>query len=123
MALALVRRIVHRHQQPLVTSALPGKNQETIPGPVAIPSGNAFEQLPLAVAHSRMAQHRKQPIVKLFKFLIDRLVRPSNQMGRDPFCSPFELSLMKETQPGREERDDGRGFMDFWRKRRSRPRL
>jgi len=54
--------------------------------------------LPLAVAHSRMARHRKQPIVKLFKFLIDRFLRPSNQMGRDALLSTLELSLMKEAQ-------------------------
>ena len=64
MALALVRRIVHRHQQPLVISVLPGKNQETIPGPIASPSGNAFEQLPVAATHDFVAQHAKQLVVK-----------------------------------------------------------
>ena len=36
-ALALVRRIVHRHDQPLVARALPGEDDETVIGPVAVP--------------------------------------------------------------------------------------
>ncbi len=52
VALALVGRVVHRHQQPLATGALPGKGQEAIPRPVALPGRSALEQLPFAVAHA-----------------------------------------------------------------------
>ena len=101
MALALVGGIIHYHEQSLGIGALPGKSHEAIPCPVAVPGRNAFEQLPVAVANNRIAQHRKQPIVELLKLLIDRLLWPANQMRRDAFLSPFELSLVKEAQPGR----------------------
>ena len=65
VTLALVGPIVHRHQQPIPTRALPGKGQEAIPGPVAFPGGSTFEQLPLAIAHDRLAENGKQPVVKL----------------------------------------------------------
>ena len=55
VALALVGRIVHHHQQPCGSRAVPGKGQKTIPGPVAVPGGDAVEQLPLALAHGRLA--------------------------------------------------------------------
>ena len=73
VALALVGRIVHRHQQPLATGTLPGKSHEAIPGPVAVPGGCAVEQLPVAVAHGRLAQHGQQPVVELLQPLVDRL--------------------------------------------------
>src|SRR5262249_5525838 len=55
ITLALVGGIVHRHQQSVCTGAVPGKGQEAVPGPVAIPGRDAFEQLPLAVAYHWMA--------------------------------------------------------------------
>ena len=123
VTLALVGGIVHRHQQPLATGALPGKGQKAIAGPVAVPGGRAFEQLPLAVAHGRLTQHGQQPVVELFQPLVDRFLRTSNQMGRDAFLAPLELSLVKETQTRGQERDDRRGFMHVRRERGSRPRL
>jgi hypothetical protein len=75
------------------------------------------------VADDRPAQNCKQPVVELLKLLIDWLLRPVEQMRRDPFCLPLELSLMQETQPWRQESNDGRGFfMDFGSKRGRRPR-
>ena len=44
IALALIGGIVHRHQQSVCTGTVPGKGQEAIPGPVAVPGGDAFEQ-------------------------------------------------------------------------------
>ena len=61
VALALVGGIVHGHQQPFAAGALPGERHEAIPRPVAVPGGDAFEQLPPAVAHRRLAQHGQQP--------------------------------------------------------------
>ena len=65
VTLALVGPIVHCHQQPIPTRALPNKGQEAIPGPVAFPGGSTFEQLPLAMAHDRLPENGKQPVVKL----------------------------------------------------------
>ena len=62
-------RILRRadsHQQPLFTGALPGKGQKAISDPVALPGRDAFERLPLAVAHDWMAEHSQQPVVELF---------------------------------------------------------
>jgi hypothetical protein len=73
-----MRRVVHRHQQPLASRALPGKGQKAISGPVAFPGRRAVEQLPLAVAHDRLTQHGQQPVVKLFQPLVDGFVRTSN---------------------------------------------
>src|SRR5215468_8948857 len=123
VALALVGSIVHYNQEWLFTAAFPGKGQKTIPSPVAIPRGSTFEQLPLAFAHGWRAQHSKQPVVELLKPLIDRFFRCSNQMGRDALLSPFELPLVKKAQPRRQERNDGCSLMDFWWKRRRRPRF
>src|SRR5215470_19468916 len=44
-------------------------------------------------------------------------------MGGDPLPPALELALMEEAQPGGEERDDSRGFLDVGRKYGSRPRL
>ena len=123
VTLALVGCIVHRHQQPLASGALPRKDQKAIPGPVAVPGRCALEQLPVAVAHDRLTQHGKQPVVKLFQPLVDRFLRTSNQMGRDACPAPLELSLVKETQTGGQEREDCRGFMHVRRERGRRPRL
>ena len=116
IALALVGGIVHRHQQSVCTGTVPGKGQEAIPGPVAVPGGDAFEQLPLAVAHHWMAEYGQQSVVKLFQMLVDGFVRASDQMGRDAFLAPLELSLVQEAQPWGQEGNDGRGFMDSHRK-------
>src|SRR4030095_3606334 len=86
-------------------------------------AGPAREQLPLTVAHDWLAQHGQQPIVELVQPLIDRFLRTANQMGRDAFLAPLELSLVKEAQPWEEKRNDRRGFVHFRRERRSRSRL
>src|SRR5262245_32295291 len=112
ITLALVWGIVHRHQQSVCPWVVPGKSQEAIPGPVAVPGGYAFEQLPMAVAHYRMAEYGQQPVVKLFQMLVDGFVRASDQMGRDAFLSPLELPLVEEPQPRSQERSDGCGCMD-----------
>src|SRR5262249_46521952 len=114
VALTLVGCVIHSDQQSLFTCALPAKRQETIRRPVALPGRNAFEQPPVALAQNRTTEHGKQSFIKLLNVLIDRFVRCSNQMRRDPFLSSFELSLVKEPQAWRQERDDGRGLMHFW---------
>src|SRR5262249_25943355 len=81
------------------------------------------EQLPLAVAHDRLTQYGEQPIVKLFQLLVSGFVWASAQMRGNAFLTPLELTLVEETQPWGQERDDGRGFMNSWRKRGGRPRL
>ena len=116
IALTLIGGVIHDNEQPFVVyslHSLPEAREETIRGPVSIPGGFAFEQLPLAVAYHCTAKHGKQPVVELLKVLIDGLVRPSDQMGRDTFPSAFELPLMKEAQTRRQERNDGCSFMNF----------
>src|SRR5688572_13283184 len=46
MALALVGGVVDSNDDPLGTDAMPGIGDETVVGPVAVPGGNAIEQLP-----------------------------------------------------------------------------
>src|SRR4029434_11144796 len=123
ITLALVGGIVHRHQQSVCPWVVPGKGQEAIPGPVTVPGGYTFEQLPLAVAHHWMAEHGEQPVVKLFQMLVDGFVRASDQMGRDAFLAPLELSLVEEPQPWGKEGNDGRGFMDSRKEGGGGPRL
>ena len=55
--------------------------------------------------------------------LLDRFLRTANQMGRDAFLAPLELSLVKEAQPWGEKRYDRRGFVHFRRECRRRSRL
>ena len=76
--------------------ALPGKGQETIPGPVPVPSGKAFEQLPLPVTHNRLPQYAEAPVIELRNPLVYGFVRSANQMGRDALGFAFELSLVKK---------------------------
>src|SRR5262249_43190988 len=116
-------RIVHRHQQPLSILPLPGTGQETIPRPVALPGRHAFKQLPLTVAYNWLAQHGQQSVVELFQSLVDWFLWTTNQMRRDAFLASRELSLVKESQPWRQESDDCRGFLHLRRERRRRPRL
>ena len=123
VTLALVGCIVHRHQQPLASGAAPRKTHEAVVASVAVPGRCAVEQLPLAIAHGRLTQHGKQPFVELLQPLVDRFLRTSHQMGRDPCPAPLELSLVKETQTGGQERDDSGRLVHVRRERRRRPRL
>src|SRR4030095_3258962 len=123
ITLAPVGGIVHRHQQSVCPWVVPGKGQEAIPGPVAVPGGYTFEQLPLAVAHHWMAEYGQQPVVKLFQMLVDGFVRASDKMGGDALLAPLELSLVQEPQPRRQERNDSCGFMDSRRESSGGPRL
>ncbi len=111
VALTLIERIVHRHQQPLVIRVLPGKDQEAIAGPIALPGRGAFEQAPVPLSHDRPPQ-RSQQLIRSFRCLIDRLPRSADQMGRDAPGAPLELTLVEEPQARREERNDCRSFMD-----------
>ena len=77
----------------------------------------------MAVANGRLTKHGKQAVVKLLQLLIDGFVRTADEMGRDPFLAALELTLVEETQAGRQKRDDRRGLMNFRRERRRRPRL
>src|SRR5262247_3773625 len=110
ITLALVRSVVDRRQEPLAGGALPREGHETIAGPVAVPRGDAFEQSPLALAHSGLAQHGEEPIVESPELLVGGLVRSPVEMGRDPLPSPLELALMEESQPRGQERDHRCGF-------------
>jgi hypothetical protein len=98
VTLALVGNIVHCHEQTVAMVVLPDEGQETVPGPVVLPGGHAFEQLPLSVANGRMMQHSEQPGVELFQLPVYGFDRGPAEMGGYLFLSPFELSLMEETQ-------------------------
>src|SRR5262245_39366793 len=97
MTLALIGSVVDGDDHSL--GAAPGKNQEAIVSPVAVPAGRAFEQLPLAIAHGRLPQDVVKPVVELPQLLVRGFVWSSGQMWRNPFLSPLELPLMEETQP------------------------
>src|SRR5262249_50881381 len=105
VTLALVSRIVHRHQQALLPltptplprgergrgeGGLPGERQEAVPGPVPLPGGNTLEQLPLTLADRRVAEHSEEPVVEPGNLLVDRLGRATYQMGGNPFRPPLE---------------------------------
>src|SRR5262249_51873880 len=97
IALALVRSVVHRDKQPRATRGLPRKGHEAIPGPVAVPGGNTFEQVPLAVLHDWLTQHGEQPIVKPFQLGVTWFVRSSAKMRGNAYPAPLELTLVEET--------------------------
>jgi hypothetical protein len=79
--------------------------------------------LPLAVADGRQLQRGEEPVVEVLQPLIHGLDRTANEVRRDPLLPSFELPLMKEAQPGRQERDHGRRFVGAGRERRGRARL
>src|SRR5262249_51920317 len=107
-----VSGIVCRCQKPLTARTEPTKGQKTIPGPVPFPGRLALEQVPLPLTHDRLMQHPQQSVVKLLQLRIGRFVWAAAEMRRYALFSPFELSLVKEPQPRRQKRDDGRGLMD-----------
>src|SRR5262249_52885116 len=71
VALALVRGIVHRYQEAILASDMPGESQETVRGPVLLPGGNAFKQLPLSLTKSRDVEEPKDPTVELGQLLVN----------------------------------------------------
>jgi hypothetical protein len=93
-ALAWVVSVITCYDQML--STLRGKIQEAILGPVVIPHGDAFEQLPRTVTHRLLPQHVQQPLVRLPKRLVDRFSRAATKMGGNALLALLELSLMKE---------------------------
>src|SRR4029453_15508734 len=97
--------------------------QETLPGPVPVPGRHAFEHLPLAIACGWTAQHGQQSVIELCQLLVDGLLWPTDQMRRDAFLAPLELSLVEEAQARGQEGDDSRGFMYAWGEGRRGPGL
>jgi hypothetical protein len=69
------------------------------------------------------AQHSEQAVVELLQRLHGRLFRSPNQVGRYPLFPAFELSLVKQSQPGSKKGNHRRGFMSFRREGCSRTRL
>ena len=65
----------------------------------------------------------EQPVVELLQALVHGLDRTANQVRGDPLPASFELPLMKEAQPRRQERDDSRRLVGAGGKRRGRARL
>jgi len=100
VALTLVGSVVDGHDQPLGT--LPGKNQEAIVCPVAVPRRRAFEELPLPIAEGRLAQRREKTVVELAHLLIDRLIRAAAEVRRDSLSPLRELPLVEKAQAGRQ---------------------
>src|SRR5262245_11275599 len=123
MALALVRRIVHRDEQALSNCTLPRKRYVAIPCPVSFPRRHTFEQLPLAVANDRLSKHRKQPVVKLSQPLVDGFFGRANQMRRDALRPAVELTLMEKPQTRRQKTDDRCRLVNLRSKGSRRPRL
>ena len=97
ITLALVDRIIHRHQQLLLTRSFPGKGQKSIPRPVAIPRRRTIEQEPLTLPNRPSPEYGKELIVKSMERVVSRFLRATDEMRRDAFSSSFELSLMEET--------------------------
>ena len=79
-ALTLVRCIVYHHQQSPIAGALPGEGDKAVACPVAIPSRCAFQQLPLAVAHRRIAENGQQPLVELAQRRVDGFAGAATKM-------------------------------------------
>src|SRR5437879_2278964 len=55
--------------------------------------------------------------------MVNGLDQTTNEMGRDEFPVPLELSLMEEAQPGGQIGDDRRCLMNLWRECCRSPRL
>ena len=93
--------VVDGDQYPLAaTTRLPAPNDKAIPRPVTVPGLRTLKQTPLAIHDGRTAQNRKQILVEQLQHFIDRLMRRTNQVRRDAFSPPLELTLVKEPQAG-----------------------
>ena len=123
IALAPVRREVHRDEQPLAVCGLPRERYEALRGPVPIPGARALDQPPAPLAHRGPAQHIEQPAVESSQPVVHRLVRPTAQMGGDARFPSFELPLVEKSQPGRQEGDDGSRLVNPRCKSSGDPRL
>ena len=121
--LAWMVREIHGDDQTLGGRLLPAEGDEAVVSPIAIPSRRAIEQLPRPVAHGRIFEHGQQTFVELGKRSIFEFGGCSNEVRRDAFAAAFELTLMEESQTGREERDDGGGSMFGGVERRGGARL
>lgn len=80
VALALVGRIVDGGHEAFARGTLPGKGQEAVMGPVAVPGWGATEKLPVAVAEGRLPQQCKKSFVEDVQFLTPWFVRASSEM-------------------------------------------
>src|SRR4051812_28779144 len=123
VALALISRVVDRHESLLPRRRRPQPREPTIPRPVAVPRRRAFEQPPLAVAHGRVTQHRQQPFIETLHLVIDWFDRRADEVRRDACSAPLELTIMKKTQTGRQIRDDGGSLVHLRWEGGSGPRL
>src|SRR5262245_8124328 len=81
VTLTLVAGVVDGND-PFFGIALPGKDEEAVVRPVALPCRTAFEDLPLAVTDDGLAEDREQLVVKRNERLIDRLARRPAQVRR-----------------------------------------
>src|SRR3954470_2711905 len=122
-ALAPMIRIIDADEQALAVARLPRPDEEVLGGPVPFPRRRAFEKRPVAIAHGRPPQDLQEPRVELLPRSVRRLGRRPNEVRRDALAPPFELSLVEEAQPRREERDDRGGVVSGGLERRRGPLL
>ncbi len=74
ITLALVGRIINIYQQAFPTGSFPGTRQEAVAGPVSVPRGPAFEELPKALSQGRFAQGGQEAGVELSQSSIYRFL-------------------------------------------------
>ncbi len=88
VALALVRGVIHDRQQAVSFAVFPGKRDEAVPGPIAVPSRHAFQQSPAAVAHDGLTQHCQQPLVERMQLRVASFLRARPRCGEMRFLRP-----------------------------------
>lgn len=113
MTLTLIRSIVHSDDHVFSLRSMPREDHKAIVRPISIPAGRTLQELPFAIANSRLTKHCQQAVVKLPEVLIDRLLRASNQVRRNSLSAAFELPLVEETQAGGQKREDRSSLMNF----------
>src|SRR2546430_10363943 len=78
---ALVRGVVHGHQQALSAGPLPRKRHQALRGRVALPGGRRVDQPPLTAPQQRTTEDGEQLLIELAQRLVHRLVRGPAQMA------------------------------------------
>lgn len=80
---------------------LPGKGNESVGRPVAIPGRDAFGELPVPLPNSGLTQNIEQVFVERSDGGVHRFIWGAAQVRRDALESPIELALVKEAKARR----------------------
>src|SRR5215469_11343027 len=115
VALGLVGRVVHDHNQRRLIRGTPGEADVTVPGSVSIPRFKAFQQSPFAV-RGGVTQAAQESIIERVEFRIAGFGRPAAQVNRYPAGQPLPLALVNKPEAGTKKGQNCGSLMSFRRK-------